>query len=162
MWFMVCHWPQSQEGDWVRHHLCKLARHGPWSGRKQFIRDHVLRGRSKPGCQTAGLVTIVWLTTEVDDQSSLHNCFDRCHVWPNWASRCKPWRWMLIYISMHRPFIASIYYHIHTGICVPDSADFNEFYTSSAEQLLTFEPLQTICATGTLTITCCTELQCQK
>ena len=27
--FMVCHWPQSQEGDWVRPHLCKLARHGP-------------------------------------------------------------------------------------------------------------------------------------
>jgi len=58
---------------------------------------------------------------------------------------------MLIFISMHRPFIASIYYHIHTGICVTDSADFNEFYTSSAEQLLRFEPLQTICATGTLT-----------
>ena len=27
MWFMVCRWPQSQEGDWVRRHLCKLARH---------------------------------------------------------------------------------------------------------------------------------------
>jgi len=25
MWFMVCHWPQSQEGDWARPHLCKLA-----------------------------------------------------------------------------------------------------------------------------------------
>jgi len=23
-------WPQSQEGDWVRPHLCKFARHGPW------------------------------------------------------------------------------------------------------------------------------------
>jgi len=22
MWFMVCHWPQSQEGDWARPHLC--------------------------------------------------------------------------------------------------------------------------------------------
>ena len=25
MWFMVCHWPQSQEGDWTRPHLCMLA-----------------------------------------------------------------------------------------------------------------------------------------
>jgi len=23
MWFMVCRWPQSQEDDWVRPHLCK-------------------------------------------------------------------------------------------------------------------------------------------
>jgi len=30
MWFTVCRWPQSQESDWVRFHLCKLARHGPW------------------------------------------------------------------------------------------------------------------------------------
>jgi len=29
MWFMVHRWPQSQEGDWARPHLCKLARHGP-------------------------------------------------------------------------------------------------------------------------------------
>ena len=29
MWFVVCRWPQSQEGDWARPHLCKLARHGP-------------------------------------------------------------------------------------------------------------------------------------
>ena len=29
MWFMVCHWPQSQEDDWARPHLYKLARHGP-------------------------------------------------------------------------------------------------------------------------------------
>jgi len=28
MWFMVCRWPQSQEGDWARPHYCKLARHG--------------------------------------------------------------------------------------------------------------------------------------
>jgi len=25
MSFMVCLWPQSQEGDWARPHLCKLA-----------------------------------------------------------------------------------------------------------------------------------------
>jgi len=35
MWFMVCRWPQSQEGDWARSHLCKLARHGPWPVRKR-------------------------------------------------------------------------------------------------------------------------------
>ena len=29
MWFMVCCWLLSQEGDWERPHLCKLARHGP-------------------------------------------------------------------------------------------------------------------------------------
>ena len=28
MLFMVCRWPQSQEADWARPHLCKLARHG--------------------------------------------------------------------------------------------------------------------------------------
>ena len=39
MWFIVCRWPQSEEGDWVRPHLRKLARHGPWPVRKRFIRD---------------------------------------------------------------------------------------------------------------------------
>jgi len=28
MWFMVCRWPRSQEGDWARPHLFKLARMG--------------------------------------------------------------------------------------------------------------------------------------
>ena len=28
--------------------------------------------RSKPGCRIVGLITIVWLTTEADDLSSLH------------------------------------------------------------------------------------------
>ena len=72
MWFMVCHWPQSQEGDWVRPHLCKLAQHGPWPVRKWFTKDHVRQGRSKPGCRIVRSVTTVWLTTEADDQSSLH------------------------------------------------------------------------------------------
>ena len=27
--------------------------------------------------------------------SPLRNCVDRCHIWPYWASRCKPWRRML-------------------------------------------------------------------
>jgi len=47
-------------GDWARPHLCKLAWHG-------FSRDHVWRGRSKPGCRIVGSVTIVWLTTEADE-----------------------------------------------------------------------------------------------
>jgi len=67
MWFTVCRWPLLQEGDWVRPYLCKLARHGPWPVRKQFIRDHVWRGRLKPRCRIVGSVT-----TEADDQSSLH------------------------------------------------------------------------------------------
>ena len=64
MWFMVCRWPQSQEGDWVRPHLSKLAWHGPWPVWKCFTRDRIWRGRSKPGCRIAGSVTTVWLTTE--------------------------------------------------------------------------------------------------
>ena len=72
MRFMVCLWPQSQEGDWARRHLCKLAWHGPWPVWKQFIRDHVWRRRSKPGCRIVGSLTAVWLTAEADDQSSLH------------------------------------------------------------------------------------------
>ena len=72
MWLMVCRWSQSQEGDCARPHLSKLAWHGPWPVRKRFIRDHVWQGRSKPGCQIVGSVTKVWLTTEANDQSSLH------------------------------------------------------------------------------------------
>ena len=72
MWLMVCRWPQSQEGDWARPHLCKLARHGPWLVQKRFIRNHGWWGRSKSGYWIVKLVTIVWLTTEAYDQSSLH------------------------------------------------------------------------------------------
>ena len=68
----VTRWPQSQEGDWARPHLCKLARHGPWLVRKRFIEGHVWRRRSKPGCRIVGSVTVVWLTTEADDQFSFH------------------------------------------------------------------------------------------
>jgi len=39
MLFMVCCWPQSQEGDWARPHLHKLAWHGPWPVLERFIRD---------------------------------------------------------------------------------------------------------------------------
>jgi len=72
MWLTVCRWPQSQEGDWARPHLCKLARHGPWLVQKRFIRNHGRWGRSKSGYWIVGLVTIEWLTTEAYDQSSLH------------------------------------------------------------------------------------------
>jgi len=37
MRFMVCRWLQSQEGDWARPHLCKLARHLDLSGNSSFI-----------------------------------------------------------------------------------------------------------------------------
>jgi len=67
--FRVCRWPQSQEGDRMRPHLCKLAL------RKRFISDHVWRGRWKPGCRMVGSVTIVWLTTEADDQSLVMICY---------------------------------------------------------------------------------------
>ena len=41
MWFMVCRWPQLQEGDWARPHLCKL---GPWpvvTDSEVIISDHL-------------------------------------------------------------------------------------------------------------------------
>jgi len=71
---MVCRWPQLQEGNWARArpNLCKLAWHGPQPVQNRFIRDHVWRGRSKPGCRIVESVTIVWLTTEANDQTSLH------------------------------------------------------------------------------------------
>ena len=56
MWFIVCRWPQSQEGDWARPHLCRLAWHGPWPVRKRFIRYHVWGQRWKPGCRIVGSV----------------------------------------------------------------------------------------------------------
>ena len=55
-------------------HLCKFAGHGPWPVQKRFNRDRVRRGRSKTGCRIVELV-LVWLTTEADDQSSLHCTF---------------------------------------------------------------------------------------
>jgi len=36
---------------------------GPWPIRKRFTGDHVWQGRSKPGCQIVGSVTIAWLTS---------------------------------------------------------------------------------------------------
>jgi len=51
VWFMVCCWPQSQEGDWARPHLCTLAWRGLWPVWKQFIIDRAWQGRWKPGCR---------------------------------------------------------------------------------------------------------------
>jgi len=67
---MLCRWPQSQSSDAARPHLCKLARHGPWSVRKRFSSVHYWRGRSKPGCWIVAsqgfcrLVTSVALLTD--------------------------------------------------------------------------------------------------
>jgi len=45
MWFVVCRWPQSQEGDWARPYLCKLASHGPRPVWKRFIQCRVNANR---------------------------------------------------------------------------------------------------------------------
>ena len=72
MRFMVCRWPQSQEGDQTRPHLCRFAWNRFWPVWKRLSRDHAWRGRLQPGCLIVGSVTIEWLTTEAYDQSSLH------------------------------------------------------------------------------------------
>ena len=54
----------------IRPRLCRNTRPGPV--RKRFIRDNVQLERSKPGCLIVGSFTIVWLTTEVDNQSFIH------------------------------------------------------------------------------------------
>jgi len=93
MRFMVCLWPQSQEGDWARRHLCKLAWHGPRPVWKQFIRDHVFKGWLSDSRVVNN--SVVDRRSRRPVLSPLRNCVDRCHVWSYWASRCKPWRWML-------------------------------------------------------------------
>ena len=75
MWFMVCRLPASQEGDWARPHLRKLARQTVYQ---------------RP-CMTREIET--WLSDSrvgnnsvVDHRSRrsvlspLRNCVDRCHV----------------------------------------------------------------------------------
>ena len=39
MWFMVCRWPKSQEGEWVRPNLCKLAR-PVWKSAWELNKSH--------------------------------------------------------------------------------------------------------------------------
>ena len=102
MWFMVCHWPQSQIGDWARPHLCTT-----WA----LTCPETVHQRS---CVMMEIET--WLSDSRAGNSSVvdhisrrpvlspqRNCVDRCHVWPYWSSQCKPWRWMLKDISIHRP-----------------------------------------------------------
>ena len=93
---------QCGSWSWARPHLCKLARHEPWPVRKRFIGDHIWRGRYKTG--RIGNNSVVEHRSRRPVLSPLRNCVDIiCHVWPYWASRCKPWRWMLKDISIHRP-----------------------------------------------------------
>ena len=49
------------------------SRYGPWPVWKQFIRDHVWRGRRQPGCRIVGSVTIVRLRTEADTMVYIGN-----------------------------------------------------------------------------------------
>jgi len=49
-----------------------------------------------------GNSTVVDHTSRRPVLSPLRNCVDRCHLWPYLTSRCKPWRWVLKYISIHR------------------------------------------------------------
>jgi len=73
MCFIVCRWPQSQKGD--------------WAGETPFLHDSTtwdltcpetvhqrpcLTRKIKTCCRIVGSVTTVWMTTEADDQSSLH------------------------------------------------------------------------------------------
>jgi len=76
---MVCRWPQSQEGDWARPYLCKLARHGPWPVWKQFITDHVWRRWLSDS--RVGNNSVVDHRSRRPVLSPPHNCVDRCHVW---------------------------------------------------------------------------------
>ena len=83
MWFMVCRWTQSQEGDWAKPHFCRFARHDNWPVRKR-------------PCVTREIK--IWLSNTrvgysrtVDHRSwqpvlsPLRSYVDRCHVWPHWA-----------------------------------------------------------------------------
>ena len=90
MWFMVCHWPQSQ-----------------WFGETPFVQGSTtlaltcLETVHQRSCMTRE--TDTWLSdsrvgnNSVVDHGSqwpvlspLCNCVDRCHFWSYWASRCKP------------------------------------------------------------------------
>ena len=77
MWFMVCRWPQSQEGDWARP-ICASYHDMLWPVQKRFIRNHVWWGRSsKPGCRIVGSVTIVDHRSRQLVLSPLRNCIHR-------------------------------------------------------------------------------------
>ena len=98
MWFMVCCWPQSQEGDWVRPHLCKLAQHGPWPVQKQPTKDHtqVREIETWPSDSRVGNNGVADHRSRRPVLSPLRNCVDRCHAWPYWKRMPKD-------TSTHRP-----------------------------------------------------------
>jgi len=66
MWFVVCRWPQSQEGDWARPHFCKLPRHGP---------DLSENGSSDAPQRQPYSLTPTPLTPDVNRQLFLHEQF---------------------------------------------------------------------------------------
>jgi len=102
--FMVWRWPQSQEGDWARLPFVQVCT--TWT----LTCAETVQQRP---CATREIEN--WLSysrvgfSVVDHRSRrpvlspVCSCLDRCHVWPYWASRCKPWRWMLKDISIHSP-----------------------------------------------------------
>ena len=95
--------------------MASFARHGLWPVWKWFSnRDNIWHSRWKPRCWIAESVTIVWLTTEADSQSSLCSYVDRCHIWSYWTSRCKPWR------HMHTLTILDGLKHCSLGMCGMD------------------------------------------
>jgi len=121
---MVCRWTQLQEGDWARPHLCKLAQHGSWPVRK--------RVHQRP-CMTREIET--WLSdSRVGNNSVVDHIRSRrpvlsplrnCVVWPHWASRCKPWKWVLKDISVRCTVYAAGQQTVssHCWCCVVSAED---------------------------------------
>jgi len=66
VWFMVCCWPQSQEGDWARPHLCKFARRGP---------SEMVRHRP---CMTREILEVIFSPCETNLKTVVFHCF--CHI----------------------------------------------------------------------------------
>ena len=85
MWFMVCRWPQSQEGDWARPHLCRfaVARHGPCLACPETVKQ---RPRVTRGIETwlsdsrVGYNSVVDHRSRRPVRSPLRICVDRYHV----------------------------------------------------------------------------------
>ena len=96
MWFMVCRWPQSQEGDWARPHLCKLAWYEPWPVRKRFIRNSLFDAGK-------GISGVTYLNMPGLDgaRSTFSTLFtrgqERCGFWlPAHCSTVWKWRYTII------------------------------------------------------------------
>jgi len=79
MWFVVCHWPQSQEGDWARPHLCKLPRQT--CPETVYQRPCMMREiETWLSDSRVGNSSVVDHRSRRPVLSPLHNCVDRCHV----------------------------------------------------------------------------------